>query len=33
MIRGNDLLVSYPVFEEKYLVEGLIEKGLKKLRL
>ena len=25
MIRGNDLLVSYPVFEEKYLVEGLIE--------
>ena len=25
MIRGNDLLVKYPSFEEKYLIEGLIE--------
>ena len=25
MIRGNDLLVKYPRFEEKYLIEGLIE--------
>jgi archaellum biogenesis ATPase FlaH len=25
MIRGNDLLVKYPSFDEKYLIEGLIE--------